>query len=208
MPWICVDAGIAAGKSTLLDALARDGVLVNKEPVGDPALGERLAWDPFLDDLYGGVKGAAFAFQKRVVLDRALSQESVSIGESPNCWGVMERSPDMQRLTFVKMGALSDAEIMHVNEMYDRSVWQPACIIYLRVQPEISPARMVARGRESEKGMSVDFHEKLHAMHEAAIECIRSKGIPVHIVEDSNPDAVRASVRWIFDHYVKNGQGI
>ena len=136
MPWICVDAGIAAGKSTLLDALAREGVLVNKEPVGDPAQGERLSWDPFLDDLYGGVKGAAFTFQKRVVLDRALSQDVVSIGASPNRWGVMERSPDMQRQTFVKMGALKEDEILHIGDMYDRAVWRPACIIYLRVKAD------------------------------------------------------------------------
>lgn len=199
MPWICVDAGIAAGKSTLLEALEREGVRVNKEPVGDPSKGERLSWDPFLDAMYGGVPGAAFSFQKQVVLDRALSEEAASIGVSPDKWGVMERSPDMQRLTFVRMGGLTDEEVDHIDSMYESAVWKPACIIYMRVPPDVSHARMVSRGRASEQGMGVDFHEKLHDLHEDAIEVIRAKGIPLHVIQDAGPEEIRGAVRGILN---------
>jgi len=93
MPWVCVDAGIGAGKSTLLDMISErlpkmvvlkvlfmrrlyciPSVHYNcaaaQEPVGDDSgPGE---WDPFLRDMYEGLPGSHFTFQKRVVQARIL----------------------------------------------------------------------------------------------------------------------------------------
>ena len=119
MPWVALDCGIGVGKTTVLDFMRREGVPVLQEPVGDPSTQTRGPWDALLEDMYAQRPGASFAFQQRVVQDRALSDAVVETGQSLTSWACMERSPDMQRRTFVRMQSFDEAQKQEIEAAYE-----------------------------------------------------------------------------------------
>ena len=186
MPWVALDGGIGVGKTTTLGRLREAGVAVLEEPVGDPATNKRGPWDDLLDDMYKQLPGAAFAFQKRVVADRALSKLATQLGQSKTSWACMERSPDMQRRTFLRMQGFGAEQLRELEALYDEAaaLWRPAAIIYLRVPPEVSFARMQRRARASEAGVTLEYHTRLHEAHEAAVVELREEGVvPVTCID-------------------------
>ena len=80
MPILCVCGGIAAGKSTVLDALEAQ-YPVMKEPID--------AWMPYLRNLNDGVKGAADALQHRVIDDRVFGAAIVEAANDASRWTIM-----------------------------------------------------------------------------------------------------------------------
>lgn len=186
MPWVALDGGIGVGKTTVLDFMRRQGVSVLEEPVGDPSTQTRGPWDALLEDMYAGLPGAAFAFQMRVVQDRALSDAVVETGQALTSWGCMERSPDMQRRTFVRMQSFDEAQKHEIEEAYDTaaSLWRPAAIIYLRASPKVSFDRMKRRARSSEATVALKYHQELYDMHDLAVMDLHTERVvPVHCID-------------------------
>ena len=206
--WIALDGCIGCGKTTVLRRMAASGIPVLEEPVGNPATGEKGAWDDLLAAMYAGGTKAALALQLRVVYDRGLAPEVVAVGKSDS-YALMERSPDVQRRTFARMQGFDVAQAAQVESLYAEAerMWRPAGIIYLRMQPEIAHARTMSRGRACESNVGLDYHTQLHDLHEAAIEALQAEGIvPVTIVDasDGDEEAVCAAVAKAYADFVKN----
>ena len=190
--WIALDGGIGCGKTTVLRRMAASGVRVLEEPVGDPSTGAAGAWDELLAAMYEGGPEAALALQLRVAQDRALHPDVVATGTAAGSFALIERSPDVQRRTFAKMRGFDEVQTAQVEAVYDQAalLWRPAGIIYLRVQPAVTYARACARGRECEAMVSLDYHTRLHDLHEEAVEALRAEGrVPVVVIDGSDGDA-------------------
>ena len=184
MPWVAVDGGIAVGKSTIMAAARAAGIHTLPEPVGDPESGEKGAWDDALAAMYAGVPGASFAFQQRVAQDRALAPHVVAGAAPGGPWGMLERSPDMQRRTFVTAYEGDERDQLERTYEHAASLWRPAAIVYLRMAPDVSHARMLGRGRACEAGVTLEYPTWLHDAHEAAVLALRAEGVvPVFVVD-------------------------
>lgn len=181
MPWVSLEGGNSTGKTTTLRLLRKAGVAVFAEPIGDPAKNKRRPWDDLLVDMRAQRPGAAFAFHQRVVADRALSKLSVELGQSKTAWACMERSPDMQRRTFMRMQGFDAEQLQTLEASYDAAakLWRPAGIIYLRVPPEVSFARMQSRANAADSGITKEYHARVYEAHEAAMEELRAEGVVI-----------------------------
>lgn len=180
MPWVALDGGIAAGKTTTLRYLQDAGVAVLVEPISDHTANKRRKWDGLLDAVHAKQPGAAFAFQERVVADRALSKLATQMGQSKTSWACLERSPDMQRRTFLRMQNFDAEQMRALEASYDEAaaLWRPAGIIYLRVPPEVSFAR-TQRG-----AVTMEYHMQVYEAHEAAVVELKTEGVvPVTVID-------------------------
>jgi len=209
MPWVALDGGIAAGKTTTLRYLQDAGVAVLMEPVGDHTANKRRKWDVLLDAVHAKQPGAAFAFQERVVADRALSKLATQMGQSKTSWACLERSPDMQRRTFVRMQGFDAEEEAQVDALYEEAsrLWRPAGIIYLRMQPAVAHERTISRGRACEADVGLEYHTRLHDMHEAAVDELQAEGlVPVTIIDttDDDEDAICAAVAQAYEAFANS----
>ena len=207
--WIALDGGIGCGKTTVIRRMAASGVPVLEEPVGHPATGEKGAWDDLLAAMYEGGPKAALALQLRVVQDRALAPEVVAVGTAKDCCALMERSPDMQRRTFVRMQGFDAEEEAQVDALYEEAsrLWRPAGIIYLRMQPAVAHERTISRGRACEADVGLEYHTRLHDMHEAAVDELQAEGlVPVTIIDttDDDEDAICAAVAQAYEAFANS----
>jgi deoxyadenosine/deoxycytidine kinase len=105
---------------------------------------------------------------------------------------VMERSPQMQRRTFLRANDMAEHEIAELDAEYEAAerAWKPAGIVCLDAEPEVTHERMLARGREFEvRGASLEYARKLHALQAEAIASISRElpDIPVHVVPCDAP---------------------
>ena len=206
--WIALDGAIGCGKTTVLRRMAASGVAVLEEPVGDPATGERGAWDDLLAAMYAGGTEEALALQLRVAQDRALAPDVVAVGRSEDCFGLMERSPDMQRRTFARIQGFDLEQAGQVDDLYSKAaqLWRPAGIIYLRTQPAVAHARTMLRGRACELAVGLEYYTQLHDLHEAAVDELRAEGcVPVTVIDatDGDEEVVCAAVARAYDEFKK-----
>ena len=204
--WIALDGGIGCGKTTVLRRMAAHGVPVLEEPVGNPATGEKGAWDDLLAAMYEGGPKAALALQLRVAQDRALAPEVVAVGTAKDCCALMERSPDMQRRTFMRMQDFDVEQEAQVEALYEEAsrLWRPAGIIYLRMQPVVAHERTTRRGRACEAAVDLDYHTRLHDLHEAAVEELQAEGrVPVTVINTAggDEDAIAAAVMQAYESF-------
>ena len=176
MPIFTIDGSIGSGKSTVIDYLHTHYHLpVHPEPVEK--------WQPFLTDMYKNGKGA-FEFQVRVWLDRCWMQQRPNMSSI-----VLERSPYFQSSVFVPAnlhnGKLTVREYHMLQEMYAKSneLWSPNGYIYLRSNPEKCAERIQIRARPAEDGITIEYLQQLHKLHEFAYFNAIQHSIPVICID-------------------------
>jgi deoxyadenosine/deoxycytidine kinase len=150
---VTVDGNIGAGKTTVLQALHRQGFDVKLEPVDK--------WQPWLDRMYKSDTGV-FELQIRVWLDSALPKKIENTT-------FIERSPMFQAGVFVPAnvanGRLTTVQAALLDEMYEK-IWEPTHYIYLRSDPNKCSERIKNRGRRSEDSIPLEYLRSLHDLHE------------------------------------------
>jgi len=163
MPIITIDGNIGAGKSTILNYLhSNHNIYVDLEPIDK--------WKTFLDNIYTNKKNY-FNFQVRVWLDRSWIQE-----KDINTNIIMERSPFFIRNTFNKYmydnSLITIQENNIINELYDKTdiIWKSNYFIYIRSNPESCMERILKRGRENEKEITIEYLNEIHNLHEETYE--------------------------------------
>lgn len=182
---VTLDGNIGAGKSTALrlvrERLAGGGAAACEEPL------ER--WGPALERLYAAVPGAALEFQLRVFLDRCAAAPELRHGTV-----LVERSPEFQRRVFVAQ--LPEPARGLMDETYRRlAAWRPDAYVYLRSAPEACAARVAARGRPCEAGLSLAYLRTLHKAHEMAAAALGAAArVLIVDVDGKSPERVADEV--------------
>jgi len=179
MPIITIDGNIGAGKSTILSYLhSNHNIYVDFEPIDK--------WKSFLDNIYTNKKNY-FNFQIRVWLDRSWIQE-----KDQNTTIIMERSPYFIRNTFNKYmydnNLINVQENNIINELYDKTdiIWKSNYFIYIRSDPKKCLERILKRGRENEKELSIEYLNDIHNLHEETYEKAIENNIKVLCIDIEN----------------------
>ena len=183
---LCVEGNIGAGKSTVLTQLKElfkdnAGVVFVDEPVDD--------WvkHGFLERMYKEPASRP-AFQHMVLQSLAGSMQSVLAQQPPPALIITERSPWSNYHTFGKANLSGEDWKLfaytwsHVNDHFKHL---DVRFVYLKADPQMVRKRMAARGREAEKGVSLDYLEKLDFLHDDWLEAEE----PYVITIDANRDA-------------------
>lgn len=170
-----IDGLIGSGKSTILEYLHKNhGIPIDVEPVEK--------WVPYLKRMYEENTGT-FEFQTRVWLDRCWIQPKKHVNI------IIERSPLFQKYVFVEASAvnntLTESERGILDEMYDKSMnmWNPRGYIYLRSDPDKCAERIKTRGRKCENGISIDYLQQLHELHEKAYMMASANRLPIICID-------------------------
>jgi deoxyadenosine/deoxycytidine kinase len=179
MPIITIDGNIGAGKSTILNYLhSNHNIYVDLEPIDK--------WKSFLDNIYTNKKNY-FNFQVRVWLDRSWIQE-----KDQNTTIIMERSPYFIRNTFNKYmydnNLINAQENNIINELYDKTdiIWKSNYFIYIRSNPQKCLERILKRGRDNEKEISIEYLNDIHNLHEETYEKAIENNIKVLCIDIEN----------------------
>jgi len=179
MPIITIDGNIGAGKSTILNYLHNNyNIYIDLEPLDK--------WKPFLDNIYNNKKNY-FNLQVRVWLDRSWIQE-----KDINSSIIMERSPYFIRNTFNKYmyenQLITKQENIIINELYDKTdiIWKSNYFIYIRSSPENCYERIMKRGRDNEKEISLSYLQAIHDLHEEALKEAQKEGFNIICIDVEN----------------------
>ena len=156
---------IGAGKSTLSQKLANHlQYEAYNEPVDD---------NPYLEDFYADMKRWGAMMQIHLLFRRFEQHQQIVWNKGK---GAVQDRTIYEDTIFARM--LYEADFINQRD-YDtylghfnlmkRYLVYPDVLIYLRVSPGISMQRIQKRGRGAEKGVTLDYMEKLHQGYESFI---------------------------------------
>lgn len=162
-PVIWVDGIIGAGKTTISKEICK---ILNFRPLLEP-----VDSNPYLADFYKDPKRWAFPMQmdlllKRYAMHRLANMEAMS--DSNFNGVVIDRGLAGDRV-FAKVaylaGNISELEWQTYLRTFNYLTYElapPNLLIFLDVDPKIAKKRLEDRKREAEKGIPLNYFQKLH----------------------------------------------
>lgn len=176
MVWYIVEGNIGSGKSTFCKKFSQNNpdTEVHLEPVDE--------WINMKDDktqknllqyFYDDQERWSYSFQSYAFITRI----NCITKPTDKKLKIVERSIFTDRNVFAKAlyetGKMSNIEWKMYNKWFDwlvldliNKIGEPAGIIYLRCQPEISYERLKIRSRNEEASVPLEYLEKLHNYHD------------------------------------------
>jgi deoxyadenosine/deoxycytidine kinase len=185
--YLVVAGNIGAGKSTLVELLARR---LGFDPYYEP-----VAENPFLQDFYRDMERWAFNSQvfflsHRVQSHRALMDDPRSVVQDRSLY---EDAEVFARNLFER-GLMSSRDWEVYSELY-RTFCEllppPDLVVYLRADLPTLRGRIARRGRDFEAGISDEYLVSLNALYESWIESFALA--PVLVVPSDRLDFVAES---------------
>lgn len=175
---IFIEGNIGAGKSTLINSLAKyDFIKIHQEPVD--------SWQNFngfnlLDLVYKNPAKYGFMFQSFALLTMA-NRQTNDLDETKI--NVLERSIPSSTACFVQAlienGAIEPpfAQVLHEWSEFIQSklITEPDLIIYLQTDPEQLLNRIKERARKVERNINPQYLRQLHGLHEDYIQVMEKK---------------------------------
>jgi deoxyadenosine/deoxycytidine kinase len=162
-PIIWVEGIIGAGKSRLTSQLAEE---LNMRAIYEP-----VESNPYLELFYQDQKRWAWPMQMHLMAQRfGLQKLAVAEAICADLWkgAILDRGLPGDRV-FCKMlmldNIIHELEWNTYQQFYDimaSDLRPPSLIIFLDVDPAVAHERMKFRGREAEKGVPLEYLQKLH----------------------------------------------
>lgn len=168
---ISLEGNIGAGKSTVGERLRSSGLFdFLEEPL---SLWREGFTANLLQRMYADMERWAFTFQIMAFVTRVKTWQEI-LSRTDHERVVLERSVFTDRHVFAanlhRLGAISDVEWELYCGLWDFLVSnycvQPDHIIYLRTPTEVCLERIRARGREEEKGITLEYLQQLEELHD------------------------------------------
>ncbi|XP_063050471.1 deoxyguanosine kinase, mitochondrial isoform X2 [Engraulis encrasicolus] len=186
---VSIEGNIAVGKSTfasLLQGAGQDWEVI-PEPVskwqnveGTSQVSQQSAVSNLLEMMYADTPRWSYTFQTFSLLSRLRTQLQPPpphlLHSTDTPVQVYERSVYCDRyifaLTMFELGCINATEWAVYQDWHSfllqqfGTLLQLEGVIYLRASPETCMARLGKRNREEERGVQLDYLQKLHAQHE------------------------------------------
>lgn len=163
---VCVLGGIGSGKTTLANCLQEVIDHAEGDCIG---LYEPVESNPLLPLYYQNPERYAFSMQV-YMLNRRFEQQKFAQDAAFMGISSVQDSSLFGDSCFVEMlrkdGILCDTEVEVYSQLFanmSREVMYPSLVVYLNCEPEIARKRIEKRGRDCEKGISLDYLSKLKA---------------------------------------------
>ena len=180
--FLAIAGNIGVGKTELTNRLAAElGWLAYYEPV---------IQNPYLDRFYADMERWSFHLQIYFLSERFKAQ--VEIGKSPLPF-IQDRTiyedAEIFARTLHEQGSMSEVDYENYVSLFGvlmTYLRPPDLILYLRANPETLMARIARRGRESEKGITLDYITRLNRAYDEWMARARS----AHDVLEIDTDAV------------------
>jgi deoxyadenosine/deoxycytidine kinase len=180
--FLAIAGNIGVGKTELTNRLAAElGWLAYYEPV---------IQNPYLDRFYADMERWSFHLQIYFLSERFKAQ--VEIGKSPLPF-IQDRTiyedAEIFARTLHEQGSMSDVDYENYVSLFGvlmSYLRPPDLILYLRASPETLMSRIARRGRESEKGITIDYITRLNQAYDGWMARARSS----HEVLEIDTDAV------------------
>ena len=179
-PYIAFSGLIGAGKTTLANELGRQLSLpVYHEPVDE---------NPYLEHFYKDMGKYSFPMQVFLLEERFKQHQQI-------VWacegGISDRSLYEDEIfcrTLVKTGMMSELDHQTYKNLFKimgNSMKHPTIIVHLDVTPEESYERIMERGRECEKTITIEYLRILHREYDIFLKEL-SKSSPVFRIKWDN----------------------
>lgn len=200
---VCVLGVIGSGKTTLAQALQK----VIAEKTGRcEGLWEPVESNPLLPLYYKDPERYALSMQI-YMLNRRLEQQRVAQDLALMGVSSVQDSSLFGDSCFVEMlkkdGILTPEEVDVYSQLFtnmSRDVMYPSLVIYLNCEPETARARIDKRGRDCEKGISIEYLAKLKAELDVLVSEFADY-TNVHIIDanaDLTPEQIEEEARGEF----------
>jgi deoxyadenosine/deoxycytidine kinase len=171
----CIEGNIGSGKTTFLAKMKEkysERFTFITEPVEewkkiiDPETGKNK-----IELFYEDMKSHSFSFQIMAYITR-ISAIKEALENTPSKHIISERSIHTDRNVFAKMlredGMISSTDYQIYMKCFESLVNNLPEIkyIYVRTNPELSLERIRERNRPGEEGITLEYIERIHRMHE------------------------------------------
>lgn len=165
--FVTIDGIISAGKTTVGAALQAMGYHFIPEPTNQ--------WGDMLQKFYSDPPRYAFTFQMMAFATRSKTYGDMIKKIAGTCKHpiIMERSVYTDHNVFVAMlhddGVISDTEYSiyhHVWSIAAHVPIKPDLAIYIKTPIDVAMQRIALRGRESEKGITLEYLQRLDRYHD------------------------------------------
>ena len=160
--FLAIAGNIGVGKTELTNRLSAElGWLAYYEPV---------IQNPYLDPFYRDMPRWSFHLQIYFLSERFKAQ--VEIGRSSLPF-IQDRTiyedAEIFARTLHAQGSMTDVDYENYTSLFKVMIdflRRPDVILYLRASPETLMARIARRGRDSEKGIGIDYIQRLNDAYE------------------------------------------
>ena len=160
--FLAIAGNIGVGKTELTTRLSQE--------LGWVAYYEPVIHNPYLDPFYKDMERWSFHLQIYFLSERFKAQ--VEIGRSSLPF-IQDRTiyedAEIFARTLHAQGSMTDVDYENYTSLFKVMIdflRRPDVILYLRASPETLMARIARRGRDSEKGIGIDYIQRLNDAYE------------------------------------------
>jgi len=160
--FLAIAGNIGVGKTELTNRLANE--------LGWVAYYEPVIQNPYLDPFYRDMPRWSFHLQIYFLGERFKAQ--VEIGRSSLPF-IQDRTiyedAEIFARTLYEQGSMTEVDYVNYTSLFHCMVdflRKPDVILYLKASPETLMSRIARRGRESEKGIGIDYIRRLNAAYD------------------------------------------
>jgi len=204
--YIGIAGTIGVGKSTLTMDLAR---ALNFEPIL-----EEVDGNPYLESFYHDMKGYGTMMQVWLLNHRFRQHREfitrISLGRIR---GVVQDRTIWEDTIFARMlnqhpdKIITDMDYNTYLDLFDNMVLRelvfPQLLIYLDVKPETAIKRILARGRDMERSISLDYLRALKENYEAFIGEMEQAGVRILRIKWEDFQPISEVARLVHEYSLK-----
>jgi deoxyadenosine/deoxycytidine kinase len=181
--FLAIAGNIGVGKTELTTRLSQE--------LGWVAYYEPVIQNPYLDPFYKDMPRWSFHLQIYFLSERFKAQVEISKGSLPF---IQDRTIYEDAEIFARVlhaqGSMTDVDYDNYTSLFGVMVdflRKPDVILYLKASPETLMGRIAQRGRESEKGIGIDYIRRLSDAYDAWMVRARAYTEVMEIDTDTVP---------------------
>lgn len=181
--FLAIAGNIGVGKTELTTRLSQE--------LGWVAYYEPVIQNPYLDPFYKDMPRWSFHLQIYFLSERFKAQVEISKGSLPF---IQDRTIYEDAEIFARVlhaqGSMTEVDYDNYTSLFAVMVdflRKPDVILYLKASPETLMGRIAQRGRESEKGIGIDYIRRLSDAYDAWMVRARAYTEVLEIDTDSVP---------------------